>query len=222
MRCAPRGFTLVELLVVIGMLTVLLSILLPAVNKVRLRARTAECAANLHTFGQAWQMYASTNSGTCVPGRLPTAGAPNGVFGIGRTVEYRPRWYELLGEQVAQFANNHPSSVQDDSWTITNRLFLCPAIPDWNNSRNFPYGYNYQFLGNARPKAGGGWINYPVKAARINGARTVLAADCLGTAAGKPKTQRTHYYANGSHDPAGLCNKGWCLDPPRMTSDSDY
>src|SRR2546423_9786331 len=44
----------------------------------------------------------------------------------------------------------------------------------------------------------------------------------MGTAAGKPKKQRTHYYADGNHDPFGLCSKGWCLDPPRLTTDSDF
>lgn len=216
------GFTLVELLVVIGVIGVLISILMPVLSKVRQQANTVRCATNLRTLGQGWQLYVNANRGTCVPGRLPTSGAPGGVFDIGRDREYRPRWYELLGEQVRQFANQHPELQQDDKWTISNPLFLCPAVPDWNNSRNYPYGYNYQFLGNARPRNGGGWIFYPVKASRINAAATVLAADCLGTAAGKPKAQRTHYYDDGSHDPYAQCNKGWCIDPPRMTVDSDY
>jgi prepilin-type processing-associated H-X9-DG protein/prepilin-type N-terminal cleavage/methylation domain-containing protein len=220
----PRagGFTLVELLVVIGIIGVLISILMPTLSKVRRRAQATECAANLHTFGQAWQLYANANHGVCVPGRLPTSGAPGGVYSIDRSSEYRPHWYELLGEQVQQYANLHPKDVQDDKWTISNRVFLCPAVPDWNNSRNFPYGYNYQFLGNARHRMDGGWINYPIKVARINGAHTVMAADSMGTAAGLPRTSRTKYYEDGTHDAAAWCNKGWCIDPPRLTGDSDY
>ena len=216
------GFTLVELLVVIGVISVLISILMPTLAKMRQQARTVECAANLRQLGQAWQMYANTNNGVCVPGRLPTAGAPGGVYSIFASPEYRPRWYELLGEQIQQYANLHPKKIQDDNWTITNPIFLCPAVPDWNNSRNYPYGYTYQFLGNARPKSGGAWINYPVKISHINAAHTVLAADSMGTAAGMPRAARTRYYDDGTHDTAAWCNKGWCIDPPRLTSSSDY
>ena len=218
-----RAFTLVEVLVVIGIIGVLLSILMPVLSKVRQQAYTAQCASNLHTLGQAWQMYVNANRGTCPPGRLPTAGAPGGVYDIGQGNEYRPRWYELLGEQLKQYPNQNPRAQQDDSWQIHNRLFLCPAVPDWNNSRNYPYGYNYQFLGNAHPRSSGhGSVNYPVKISRIRAGNTVMAADSIGTAAGKPKSQRSGYYADGSHDPAAQCNKGWCLDPPRLTGTSDY
>lgn len=212
-----------EVLVVIGIIGVLLSILMPVLSKVRQQAYTAQCASNLHTLGQAWQMYVNANRGTCPPGRLPTAGAPGGVYDIGQGNEYRPRWYELLGEQLKQYPNQNPRAQQDDSWQIHNRLFLCPAVPDWNNSRNYPYGYNYQFLGNAHPRSSGhGSVNYPVKISRIRAGNTVMAADSIGTAAGKPKSQRSGYYADGSHDPAAQCNKGWCLDPPRLTGTSDY
>jgi prepilin-type N-terminal cleavage/methylation domain-containing protein len=60
----PHGFSLVELIVVIGIVTLLIAFAMPALRYARMSAQTVKCAAQLREIGQALHAYASENHGS--------------------------------------------------------------------------------------------------------------------------------------------------------------
>jgi len=108
------GFTLVELLVVIGVIALLISILLPALNKARKNAIAIKCLANERSLGQAILMYAGDNKGRI----LPTA------FFSGSNDD--PWAFALVAGRYIP----DPRIASANSSVPSNEVFCCPAVRD--------------------------------------------------------------------------------------------
>lgn len=216
------AFTLIELLVVIAIIGLLISILLPALQRARRQSRGLVCMTHLRELSNGWNMYADDFNDVAVPGRLFDAGGgagnPENWYDVGNGLKYRPRWVAMMGKYVGAFAFNTP--LLADKQDYDNPVYQCPEAPDWMDERNHAYGYNHQFLGNGRQTVGR-FHNFPVLRSRINAVSgTVLAIDTMGTAAGFAGIDRSGYENNGSNMFA-LGNHGYTLDPPRLTAESD-
>ena len=121
-RRQRAAFTLVELLVVIGIIAVLMSILLPTLNKARESARIVACASNERQIVQMMQTYAAMQRGWLPPFN---EGANGYVYsGSGRD-------YSSMGWDAILLATTAKMDW-DDAWNITAndgraKVFQCPS-----------------------------------------------------------------------------------------------
>lgn len=132
-----RGFTLVELLIVIGIVLLLVAILLPVLGKAREQAWQVKCASNERQILMAVFMYADSNRGI-----LPLAESDQS----GMIWMIADGQYDYQNGSLWPFIGTRDPAARE-------QLFTCPADPEprvWNNEgrhgspRNFTYNFNYE------------------------------------------------------------------------------
>lgn len=167
-RLFGRGFTLVELLLVIAVIAILCGLLFPALQRGKQSARQAQCASNLRQLGIAGQMYWDDHDGVAF--RYRTGPTNSGVV-------YWFGWIESGAEGARQFDRTfgalHP-------YLQGGGVELCPALQYWMadfkmKATGAAYGYGYNLhlsppgnavnVGNLRNPAATGFL---ADAAQVN------------------------------------------------------
>ncbi len=145
-RGERSGFTLVELLVVVGIISVLIAILLPALNRVNATARSIKCAANLRQIGIGFQMYRNDYKNFLPPVQSFVSYNANGTqksYGMWNAIGPYTGQKEWAGLNLP-IGTTEGVLKWDSYWgsqkkVMRDSVWGCPENPDWACPWNYGY-----------------------------------------------------------------------------------
>jgi prepilin-type N-terminal cleavage/methylation domain-containing protein len=152
LNSARHGFTLVELLVVIGIIALLISILLPSLQTARQSAMKVKCLSNLRQLGLASQFYSIENDDWVPPDRMYGTPAYSNssnppIQAIPTPNGWNNRTYVFFVDFIAPYVpgNENYENQGVYSFDSSSGVFVCPSnvrIDDETGSRTASYGRN--------------------------------------------------------------------------------
>ena len=154
MRHRKTAFTLVELLVVIGIIALLISILLPALSRAREAANNIKCSANLRAIGQGISIYIADFHGT-IPASNWYYGLQisNGVQTPAKPTQGYVHWSAMIFNggkhlgNVPDLAAVDPAYLTKPGW----EMFQCPSLQNGGLPPANTFAGNTDGLSNETP-----------------------------------------------------------------------
>jgi prepilin-type processing-associated H-X9-DG protein len=138
-RSEVLAFTLVELLVVIGIIAVLISVLLPTLAGARRAAETAQSLSNLRQIGQGFAMYSSEHLGWGIPGFIRQSPAGGRGEETWATILVVKKYIRITVDQM-DYIGVGGSLPGDDAFasdgSAGNTVFRCPSGSNKQNTTN--------------------------------------------------------------------------------------
>jgi len=162
-KLSAKGFTLVELLVVIGIIALLISILLPALNKARNQANATSCLSNIRQIASAFLSYTIDNRGY-----FPGPAANSGVLAYDWiTWQVTPSAASPLPASIATTGIGPYLKLSPNNFKVMicpgddgNRPFLA-AMGNTSKYFQFSYTFNWWFSSNPNTNTSPGGIHFP-------------------------------------------------------------
>lgn len=179
-RSRKRAFTLVELLVVIGIIAVLIAMLFPTLSRAREHARRVVCASRLKQLAAANHMYANENKGAFVPGSRDAGDADEHCiwisheaydafvsYGGSATLLACPNLEEQLPVDAASgigwvigynYLAGHPKVMATRGWTSPLKAIESGSLPMWCDLDDWSPTDGWTVIGHGPPGFEGAFV----------------------------------------------------------------
>jgi prepilin-type N-terminal cleavage/methylation domain-containing protein len=142
----PCAFTLVELLVVIGIITMLIAILLPVISSVRSMAVNITCRSNLREIGNAMRMYANVNRDV-FPDAYTTGGSVYRMAPGQKNLDDPTSLTEVYGMPAVLHGIDWSDDLSKGFPPVrylpaNSKVWVCQAMPEWMRAYGNTYFWN--------------------------------------------------------------------------------